>query len=101
MRLSKQEQATIHRIIEREVPAQAAPSIRVFGSCLDDTARGGDIDLYLEVRDMDTESRSALARRLRPRLEEALDRPADLVVQDAGAALKPIAAIARRDGILL
>jgi len=101
MRLSEREQATIQRVIQREVPAGARPEIRVFGSCLDDAARGGDVDLYLEVQGLDTERRAALRRRLRPQLEEALDRPVDLVVQDAGAALKPIAAIARRDGVIL
>ena len=47
MRLSPQEAEAIHRIA-RELAGPSA-RVRLFGSRLDDTARGGDLDLLLEL----------------------------------------------------
>jgi uncharacterized protein len=74
--------------------------VRLFGSRLDDSARGGDIDLYLET---ELPADEAERRRLRmlARLARSLgERKIDLVVKTPDGNL-PIHAIARREGIVL
>lgn len=74
--------------------------VRLFGSRLDDRARGGDIDLYVETT---LAAEEAEARRLRmlARLSRSLgDRKIDLVVRTPDGDL-PIYAIARREGVVL
>ncbi len=66
----------------------------LFGSRLDDAAKGGDIDLYVEL----SQPVSALAvARTRGDLADALGRHVDLVVND-GRSNAPIHAIARQQG---
>ncbi|MDA8256999.1 MAG: nucleotidyltransferase domain-containing protein [Betaproteobacteria bacterium] len=48
MRLTAEQVNAIRRIASEEAGADSV--VRLFGSRLDDTARGGDIDLLLEVR---------------------------------------------------
>lgn len=86
-----------------ETLAQAVEVIRrrlgdapiwLFGSRLDDAAKGGDIDLYVES----PQPVSALAvARARGDLADALQRHVDLVVND-GRRDEPIYAIARAQG---
>ncbi|ABM61532.1 DNA polymerase, beta domain protein region [Halorhodospira halophila SL1] len=99
VRLTPAEQATIRSVCHSHLPADLIWRLRVFGSCLNEEARGGDVDLYLELEGADATRRAAVARDLRPALEEALDRPVDLVVQDPAQPLKAVAAIAREQGI--
>lgn len=72
-------------------------NVWLFGSRVDDTRRGGDIDLYVE-----TTRASTLLSVLRCKiaLEESLDLPVDLVVKEPGKN-KPIYLIARKQGIQL
>ena len=46
MRLSNQQQMTIKQILAKHFGSQS--EIRLFGSRLDDQAKGGDIDVYIE-----------------------------------------------------
>jgi len=46
MRLSAEDIAAIRRLVQARFGAGAG--IRLFGSRLDDSARGGDVDLYVE-----------------------------------------------------
>ena len=46
MRLTEQQQATIKAVLLRHFGSNS--QIRLFGSRADDTAKGGDIDLYIE-----------------------------------------------------
>ncbi|MCG5549478.1 nucleotidyltransferase domain-containing protein [Halorhodospira halochloris] len=101
MRLTPAEQATIRSVCRSHLPANLIWRLRVFGSCLDEQARGGDVDLYLEIEGADATQRTAVARDLRPSLEEALDRPVDLVVQDPAQPFKTVSALAREQGILI
>lgn len=74
--------------------------VRLFGSRLDDHARGGDIDLYVET---DLAAEEAEQRRLRmlARLARRLgERKIDLVVKTPDGDL-PIHAVARREGVVL
>ena len=83
------------KIIRQEVLTHLGPSSAVwlFGSRINDEARGGDVDLYVE-----TDSPALLdERRCKVSLEEKLDMPVDLLVrsfQDDS----PIARIAKNQG---
>ena len=48
MRLSPQSQAIIHQAVVQRFGEQA--QVRLFGSRLDDAAKGGDIDLHVRVQ---------------------------------------------------
>ena len=91
-----QEQA---RLIREEVRGNLGADARIwlFGSRVDDTRRGGDLDLYIEIG-----GRVALRQKLRCkyRLEEQLDLHVDLVVREPGQE-KPIFALAQKQGVLL
>ncbi len=69
----------------------------LFGSRVDDTRRGGDVDLYVE-----TTHRNNLMAELQCKIaiEESLDLHVDLVVNDPGKD-KPIYKIAKKQGVLL
>ena len=98
MRLSQKVLNQIHVLVARHLSETEGWELRLFGSRLNDTARGGDVDLYLEVEGRDATERMQLKRRLRPALEELLDCPVDLVIQDRHASLKPISVVARQQG---
>lgn len=74
--------------------------VRLFGSRLDDQARGGDIDLYVETPLAAEEAearRLGMLARLARRLGE---RKIDLVVKTPDGEL-PIHVIARKQGVVL
>lgn len=85
----------------RETAAEVfGASVPLFGSRLDDNARGGDIDLYIET-ELDAEEAEKRRLRMLARLARRLDeRKIDLVVRTPDGEL-PIHAIARREGVLL
>ena len=76
----------------------------LFGSRLDDTARGGDYDVYLESNETDphalVESRLAMLAELHatPGFE---DERIDLVVRRRSAPEHPIHRVARESGVRL
>lgn len=100
MRITETERRTILDAAGRHF----GPEVRVylFGSRVDDTARGGDIDLYLERVDLD--AAAVLERKLgmRAELHAALgEQRIDLVVQRSGGPELPIHVVARRSGVEL
>ena len=101
MRLSEKALGQVRERVASQLRDTHAWELRLFGSRLDDSARGGDVDLYLEVEGMDATERMQLKRRLRPALEELLDCPVDLVIQDRQASLKPVSVVARQQGRIL
>ncbi len=98
MRLSNEQLETIRRLVARMMPPDAEYELILFGSRLNDRARGGDVDIYLETTGLDASARTTLHHRLRPSLEEALDLPVDLVIQDRQEPPPLIARIARDQG---
>ena len=69
----------------------------LFGSRVDDAAKGGDIDLYVELPQPVSPLTIARAR---GDLADALGQSVDLVVND-GRYKRPIYAIARETGVRL
>lgn len=70
--------------------------VTLFGSRVNDAARGGDVDLYIETPQPD------LMRKIRckVRLQEQLDMPVDLIVKPLGDR-SPISLIAKQEGLRL
>ncbi len=78
MRLSAEDIAAIRSLVQTRFGAGAG--IWLFGSRLNDSARGGDVDLYVEP-DRLPEDNLLLARQaLRRDLERRLRLPVDLVI---------------------
>ena len=96
MRVSKDIAAII-----RETAAEifGAP-VRLFGSRLDDNARGGDIDLYIETEFCAEEAETRRLRMLARLARRLGDRKIDLVVRTPDGEL-PIHDVAHREGVLL
>ena len=96
MRLSAEEVASIKRIIA-EVFGEDA-EVRLFGSRVDDTKRGGDVDLYV----MPVQRDELYMKRVTclGKLERALLYPVDLVVAEPEAS-RPIDRIALKNGVVL
>lgn len=93
MRLSEIQRNHLQDTIHRHFGADAVTY--VFGSRLDDDARGGDMDVFVETPiSVDFHLRAlALAQ-----LEELLALPVDLIVKDAADRERPIHRIARLSG---
>jgi len=90
-------------IIRQTVRQMFGPEAKVmlFGSRADDRARGGDIDLLVEV-DERLENRAGAASRLAALLQIALgDQRIDVVLVDPDTPKLPIHDAARRRGIAL
>ncbi|MGD9521843.1 MAG: nucleotidyltransferase domain-containing protein [Tepidiphilus sp.] len=81
--------------------AGAQATVRLFGSRLDDSARGGDVDLLVEVVEPLAEP-ALLAARIAGRISRLLDgRKVDVVLAAPNLKELPIHHVARREGIVL
>ncbi|WP_058556423.1 nucleotidyltransferase domain-containing protein [Thiohalocapsa sp. ML1] len=102
MRLNDHERRAI-----AEAAAEALPPgtrVRLFGSRLDDTRRGGDIDLLVETATgLDADEEVARRTRFIARLYRLLgERRIDVLMVPAHAPdTRPVVRAARRDGQLL
>jgi predicted nucleotidyltransferase len=94
MRLSPAQLDKIQRVCQQTFTNGA--SVWLFGSRLDDSARGGDVDLYVEAPPLTLIDEL----RCKIRLEEALQMPVDLIVRKPFDT-SPIASIAKLQGHLL
>ena len=79
MRLSPAQTRLILNCVHAQFGDDAA--VRLFGSRLDDAARGGDVDLLVESAAPATVRQRALATLA---LAQALNLPVDIVVQQRG-----------------
>lgn len=89
MRLNRQQIATVLSIAHEVMGDDA--TVTIFGSRLDDSRRGGDLDVLVE-----TAQRPPLLQRaeLKLRLETALDMPVDIVARGRDAVPTPFQALA-------
>lgn len=99
MRLSKQTQQIIRTTVQEIFGSDA--TVKLFGSRTDDVARGGDIDLLVELPEVTTDiERKTL--RLTARLQLRLgDQPIDVLVLDPSIPRQAIHEQACRTGIML
>ena len=95
MRLSTSQIETIREAARKNFGAEA--SVWLFGSRVDDTKRGGDVDLYVETAQKHT---LLSALRCKIALEDSLDLHVDLIVKEHGKD-KPIYRLAKTQGIQL
>ena len=97
MRLAKEQIIIIKHCVAIVFGENA--KVYLFGSRVDDTKKGGDIDLYLEVDDRQSvfEKKLTLLSELRKNLG---DQKIDLIINDSSKE-KDIYKIARTTGVLL
>lgn len=99
MRLSPQSQAIIHHAVVQRFGDQA--QVRLFGSRLDDAAKGGDIDLHVRVLG-EVSNPIWEASLLAAQLQRQLDgRKVDVRLLAATQTVLPVDTVALADGILL
>jgi predicted nucleotidyltransferase len=99
MRLSPQHIAALRAAIDSIVPDAAA--IRLFGSRLDDDARGGDVDLMIDL-DHPVEHPAALSAQLSVRASRAIGgRKVDVMLRAPNLTQSAIHKIAQEEGVLL
>ncbi len=99
MRLTEEQIQTIRRLAHELGGPQAR--VRVFGSRLDDSARGGDLDLMLEL-DSAVEHPAMLAARMSAQVSRTLGgRKVDVLISAPNLARLPIHDSAYAHGQLL
>lgn len=99
MRLNEDKAHQIHDLA-LEIAGEGA-RVRLFGSRLDDSARGGDVDLLLEVPQC-IENPAYVAAFLSARVSRLFGgRKVDVLIAAPNLAHLPIHDIALRDGVLL
>jgi predicted nucleotidyltransferase len=99
MRLTDQETQAIRQLALQVGGAQS--QVRVFGSRLDDSARGGDIDLMLEISEP-VANPALMAARLSAQVSRAMrGRKVDVLLSAPNLMRLPIHDIAFKEGQLL
>lgn len=99
MRLTN-EQTQVIRQLTHELVGERC-NVRVFGSRLDDAARGGDIDLLLELTDT-VDNPALIAAQLSARVSRAMHgRKVDVLLSAPNLMRLPIHEIAFKEGQLL
>lgn len=99
MRLSERHRQAVLGVVAETCGPDAR--VRLFGSRVDDTRRGGDVDLLVELP-YDPDDVHALERQLYVRLLRALDgRPVDVLVVGPHTLRLPVHEEALREGVAL
>ncbi len=99
MRISQEQCRAIGRLA-REVAGEQA-CVRLFGSRLDEQAKGGDVDLFLELP-FPVENPALTAARLSARVSRLFrGRRVDVLIAAPNLEQLPIHEVARRQGVLL
>ncbi|MCK2042163.1 nucleotidyltransferase domain-containing protein [Chromohalobacter sp. TMW 2.2308] len=99
MRLTDSQRHTIRQLVTDELGPGS--TVKLFGSRLDDSARGGDIDLFVEVG-APVEHPAQLAARLSVRIMRAMHgRKVDVLLSAPNLNEQTIHSLAREQGELL
>jgi len=99
MRLSEHTQHAIHQVVREIIGKDAA--VVLFGSRVDDSARGGDIDLLI-LSDQPVTDRSRKALQIVARLQRRLgDQPIDVLILDSQTKHLPVHEQALKTGVRL
>ena len=97
MRLTEQQIQDIKAIIQAEVGSEA--SVIVFGSRTDDSKKGGDLDLMVQVP-APVERPALLSAKLSARISKIMHGlKVDVILQSPATKIAPIHRIARETGI--
>jgi predicted nucleotidyltransferase len=99
MRLDSKSVELIRQVVLSEAGAEAR--VRLFGSRVDDQARGGDVDLLLEMPRAPANA-ARLASAVSGQVSRALHgRRVDVLIDAPGLRRLPIHEVALRQGVLL
>jgi predicted nucleotidyltransferase len=101
MRLTAQQQATVRATVAETFGSDA--QVRLFGSRVDDTKRGGDIDLLVTTNERDVQALMRCEIALLTKLQNQLgEQKIDLLLDYPSRTVRsPILGIAMQTGILL
>lgn len=101
MRLSPQQQSAIRATVAETFGADAA--VWVFGSRVDDSKRGGDIDLLIQTKLVDSNALMRAEITLLTQLQKKMgEQKIDILLDyPTRASRPPIFSIAKQTGILL
>jgi predicted nucleotidyltransferase len=97
MRLTEDQIEIIRALLYRQFGA--ASTIWLFGSRTDDSAKGGDIDLYIEPARLPRSNLFLLRQKMRRELEKRLHNAVDLVINTGH--VTAFMRLAKREGIPL
>ena len=99
MRLTPSQEQITKRTVDRVLGTENR--VWLFGSRVDDTLRGGDIDLLIETEAV-LPNRAKILCRLHGALIYALgERKLDILLKDARTRDAPVFEIAKRTGVIL
>lgn len=99
MRLNPATAASIRQTVQTLAGPDAA--VRLFGSRLDDDARGGDVDLLVELTHTPPNA-ALLAAQVAGRVSRMMQgRKVDVLIAAPGLKRLPIHEVAEREGVLL
>ena len=99
MRLTDSQRDVIRKLARRHFGVRA--EVRVFGSRIDDRARGGDLDLFIETELSGNALQDAELAFLRELQDEMGEQRVDVTLHTRGEAMTGFEAYARREGIPL
>ena len=106
MRLNAEQISVIKSTVARLVPAAELNGVRLYGSRVDDSKRGGDIDLMLDLA-MPAANPAYLRAQVSSQLERAFERnfgaspKIDILLQAPNLKTLPIHQVAMMNGIAL
>jgi predicted nucleotidyltransferase len=99
VRLTKQQTVAIHQIAKQLAGAHA--EVRLFGSRTDDAARGGDVDLLLDLATA-VDNPAMLAARMSAKVSRLMGgRRVDVIIKAPNLKHLPIHEVALREGQIL